>query len=197
VTLNKLALAWRRKRFVTWLDTRSFTRPYATLAKFGGSTAETPLRRAALQMATDRRRRLGLDDLGQGLPGQADDTPRPNPAHQRAWPSPPRAKWRREAFLAQGRLATHSNPPRRRTRANSPTPLLLSTRRSSRFPKICRGHSRRGRSLPPLRSMRRKPREVVDEIQRVLNFVSDASRQLAERSQLLGLHEAVLGGPRA
>ena len=89
-------------------------------------------------------------NLGRGLPGQADDTPRANPAHQRAWPSPPRAKWRREAFLAQGRLATHSNPPpRRRTRANSPTPLLLSTRRSSQFPKICRGHSRRKDIIRP------------------------------------------------
>jgi hypothetical protein len=50
-------------------------------------------------LAIDRRRHLGLDDLGQGLPGQADDTTCPNPAHQPAWPSPPRAKWSEKRFL--------------------------------------------------------------------------------------------------
>ena len=50
-------------------------------------------------LAIDRRRHLGLDDLGQGLPGQADDTTCPSPAHQPAWPSPPRAKWSEKRFL--------------------------------------------------------------------------------------------------
>ena len=39
---------------------------------------------------------------------------------------------------------------------------------------------------------RRKRGEIVDEIERVLDFVRDPSRELAERSQFLGLHQAVL-----
>ena len=40
----------------------------------------------------------------------------------------------------------------------------------------------------------RDGREVVDEIERVLDLVRDASGQLAERGELLRLDEAVLGG---
>ena len=36
--------------------------------------------------------------------------------------------------------------------------------------------------------------EIVDEIERVLDFVGDAGGQLAERSELFGLHQAVLRG---
>ena len=38
------------------------------------------------------------------------------------------------------------------------------------------------------------PREIVDEIERVLDLVGDASRELAERGELLRLHQAVLCG---
>ena len=38
----------------------------------------------------------------------------------------------------------------------------------------------------------RDGREIVDEIERVLDLVGDAGGQLAERSELLGLHQAVL-----
>ena len=37
-------------------------------------------------------------------------------------------------------------------------------------------------------------REVVDEIERVLDLVGDAGGQLAQRGELLGLHQAVLRG---
>ena len=36
--------------------------------------------------------------------------------------------------------------------------------------------------------------EIVDEIERVLDFVGDTGGQLAERSKLLGLHQAILRG---
>ena len=39
-------------------------------------------------------------------------------------------------------------------------------------------------------------REVVDEIERVLDLVGDAGGELAERGELLGLHQAVLRGPQ-
>src|SRR5262245_6775832 len=39
----------------------------------------------------------------------------------------------------------------------------------------------------------RERREVVDEIERVLDFVGDACSKLAQRSKLFGLHEAILG----
>ena len=42
----------------------------------------------------------------------------------------------------------------------------------------------------------RDGREIVDEIERVLDLVRDAGGQLAERGELLGLHQAVLGGPQ-
>ena len=41
---------------------------------------------------------------------------------------------------------------------------------------------------------RRQRREIVDEIERVLDLMGDAGGELAERSQLLGLHQAVLRG---
>ena len=40
----------------------------------------------------------------------------------------------------------------------------------------------------------RQRREVIDEIERVLDLVRDAGGELAERGQLLGLHQAVLRG---
>ena len=39
-------------------------------------------------------------------------------------------------------------------------------------------------------------REIVDEIERVLDFVGDPGGQLAERGELLGLDQAVLRGPQ-
>ena len=38
--------------------------------------------------------------------------------------------------------------------------------------------------------------EVVDEVERVLDLVRDAGGELAERGELLRLHEAVLRGPQ-
>ena len=40
----------------------------------------------------------------------------------------------------------------------------------------------------------RDDREIVDEIERVLDLVSDAGGQLAERGELLRLHQAILRG---
>src|SRR5262249_42144850 len=37
-------------------------------------------------------------------------------------------------------------------------------------------------------------REIVDEIERVLDLVRDAGRELAKQGKFLGLHEAILGG---
>ena len=45
-----------------------------------------------------------------------------------------------------------------------------------------------------IRQLRRKRCKVVDEIERVLDLVRDAGGELAEGSQLLGLHQAILGG---
>jgi hypothetical protein len=42
--------------------------------------------------------------------------------------------------------------------------------------------------------LRRKRREVVDEIQRILDLVRDAGRELAEGSQFLRFHQTVLCG---
>ena len=42
----------------------------------------------------------------------------------------------------------------------------------------------------------RDGREIVDEIERVLDFVGDAGGQLAERGELLRLHQPVLRGPQ-
>ena len=39
-------------------------------------------------------------------------------------------------------------------------------------------------------------REIIDEIEWVLDLVCDPSRQLTERSELLRLDQAVLGGPQ-
>ena len=41
---------------------------------------------------------------------------------------------------------------------------------------------------------RRKRREIIDEIERVLDLVRDAGGELAERGELLGLNQAVLCG---
>ena len=41
----------------------------------------------------------------------------------------------------------------------------------------------------------RDTREIVDEIERVLDLVGDTGGQLTERGQLLGLDQAVLRGP--
>ena len=41
---------------------------------------------------------------------------------------------------------------------------------------------------------RRQRREVVDEIERVLDLVRDAGGELAERSELFGLHQPILRG---
>ena len=41
---------------------------------------------------------------------------------------------------------------------------------------------------------RRERREIIDEIQRVLDLVRDAGGELAERGELLGLHQPVLRG---
>ena len=38
--------------------------------------------------------------------------------------------------------------------------------------------------------------EIIDEIQRVLDFVRDAGGELAERGELLGLHKAILGAAK-
>jgi hypothetical protein len=38
--------------------------------------------------------------------------------------------------------------------------------------------------------------EIVDEIERVLDLVGDAGGELAERGELLGLDQAVLGRPK-
>jgi hypothetical protein len=38
------------------------------------------------------------------------------------------------------------------------------------------------------------PREVIDEVERVLDLVGDARRQLTKRGELLGLDETVLRG---
>ncbi len=40
----------------------------------------------------------------------------------------------------------------------------------------------------------RKRREIIDEIERVLDLVGDAGGELAERGQLFGLHQAILRG---
>ena len=40
----------------------------------------------------------------------------------------------------------------------------------------------------------RDGREIVDEIERVLDLVGDAGGQLTERGELFGLHQAVLRG---
>ena len=40
----------------------------------------------------------------------------------------------------------------------------------------------------------RKRREIVDEIERVLDLVRDAGGELAERGELFGLHQAILRG---
>src|SRR6516164_4747034 len=42
----------------------------------------------------------------------------------------------------------------------------------------------------------RHPREVVDEIERIFDLVSDAGSQLTKRSQLLRLDETILRGPQ-
>ena len=42
----------------------------------------------------------------------------------------------------------------------------------------------------------RHPGEIVDEIERVLDLVRNASGELTKRSELLGLHQAVLRGPQ-
>ena len=41
---------------------------------------------------------------------------------------------------------------------------------------------------------RRQCREIIDEIERVLDLVRDAGGELAERGEFLGLHQAVLRG---
>ena len=41
---------------------------------------------------------------------------------------------------------------------------------------------------------RRQRREIVDEIERVLDLVRDAGGELAERGEFLGLHQAILRG---
>ncbi len=47
-------------------------------------------------------------------------------------------------------------------------------------------------SLSSSTSSRRQRREIVDEIERVLDFVGDAGRELAEGRKLFGLHQAIL-----
>src|SRR5271169_4302522 len=42
----------------------------------------------------------------------------------------------------------------------------------------------------------RESREVVDEIERILDLVRDTGGQLAERGEFLGLNKAVLRGPQ-
>ena len=42
----------------------------------------------------------------------------------------------------------------------------------------------------------RDRREIVDEIERVLDFVRDTGGQLAERGKLLRLDKAILRGPQ-
>ena len=54
---------------------------------------------------------------------------------------------------------------------------------------------RASKRLPQLvDELDRDGREIVDEIERVLDLVRDAGGQLAERGQLLGLDKAVLRG---
>ena len=42
----------------------------------------------------------------------------------------------------------------------------------------------------------RKRREIIDEIERVLDLVSDAGGELAERGKLFSLHQTILRGPQ-
>ena len=42
----------------------------------------------------------------------------------------------------------------------------------------------------------RDRREIVDEVERVLDLVRDAGGQLAKRGELLGLDQAILRGPQ-
>ena len=43
---------------------------------------------------------------------------------------------------------------------------------------------------------RRQRREIIDEVERVLDLVRDAGGELAERGELLGLHQAILRGAK-
>ena len=54
---------------------------------------------------------------------------------------------------------------------------------------------RSGKRLPQfVNEFDRDRREIVDEIERVLDLVRDAGGELTKRGELLRLHEAVLGG---
>ena len=56
---------------------------------------------------------------------------------------------------------------------------------------------RSGKRLPQfVDEFDRNGREIVDEIERVLDLVRDAGGQLTERGQLLGLDQAILRGPQ-
>ena len=52
----------------------------------------------------------------------------------------------------------------------------------------------RERLLQLINQFSRHPGEIVDEIERVLDFMRDAGCQLTKRGQLLRLHQAVLCG---
>ena len=56
-----------------------------------------------------------------------------------------------------------------------------------------RGEARRGGFLQFAQQIHRQSGEVVDEVERVLDLVRDAGRELAERGHLLGLYQPVLG----
>ena len=51
---------------------------------------------------------------------------------------------------------------------------------------------RRGRLLQFVQQPDRKPGEIVDEVERVLDLVRDAGRELAERGEFLGLDQPIL-----
>ena len=55
-----------------------------------------------------------------------------------------------------------------------------------------RRHGRRDRILQFVEQVDREAGEVVDEVERVLDLVGDASGQLAKRRHLLGVHQASL-----
>ena len=62
------------------------------------------------------------------------------------------------------------------------------------FPRLVVELGRREHVVQLVDQFRRQRREIVDEVERVLDLVRDAGGELAERSKLLGLHQAVLRG---
>ena len=65
---------------------------------------------------------------------------------------------------------------------------------SSLFPSLVLECGRLEEIVQLVDELCRQRGEIVDEIQRILDLVGDAGGELAERGQLLGLHQAILRG---